>query len=75
VAFEKRVRESMASVTLVRARWFLRKANDYKRAYQALSEGAGAGKVAAYADIEKLRKVCKAHRSTVDQDSKFIRLS
>jgi hypothetical protein len=75
VAFEKCVRQSIASVTLERARRFLRKANDYKRAYRALAAGAGAGKVAEYADIEKMRKQSKAHRCTFDQDYKFISLA
>jgi hypothetical protein len=75
VAFMKIVRQSLASVTLERARRFLRRANDYKRAYRALAEGAGAEAVAAYADIEKLRKESKAHRCTFDQDYKFITLS
>ena len=74
-AFEKRVRAALATVTVERARRFLRKANDYKRAYRALSEGAGPNEVATYADIEKLRKEVKAHRSTLDQDYKFIALA
>jgi len=35
-------------------------------------EGGGADEAAAYADVEKLRKESKAHRSTFDQDYKFI---
>ena len=69
---EKTVREALKSVTPQRSRRFLRKANDYKRAYRSLMAGAGADAVAAYADVEKLRKQSKAHRSTFDQDYKFI---
>ena len=67
--------EALPAVTLVRARRFLRKANDYKRAYHALSEGAGPKAAAAYADVEKLRKESKSHRCTFDQDYKFIALA
>ena len=46
--FKKTVMEALPAVTLVRARRFLRKANDYKRAYRALSEGAGPKAAAAF---------------------------
>ena len=70
--FEKTVREVLKSVTLQRSRRFLRKASDYKRAYRSLMAGAGPDAVAAYADVEKLRKLSKTHRSTFDQDYLFI---
>ena len=70
--FEKTVREALKSVSLQRFRRFLRKANDYKRAYRSLMAGAGADAVAAYADAEKLRKQSKAHRNTFDKDYLFI---
>ena len=70
--FEKAVRKALQSVSLQSSRRFLRKANDYKRAYRTLMEGGGADEAAAYADVEKLRKESKAHRSTFDQDYKFI---
>ena len=70
-AFERRVRIALLSCNLSLSRKFLRKANDYKRAYRELGEGrTEAG--AVYADIEKLRKECKTHRCTFDQDYKFI---
>ena len=63
---------ALKSVTLRRARGFLRKANDYKRAYRMLIEGAGVVAAALYADIEKMRALVKTHRCTFDQDYKFI---
>ena len=57
-------------LTLSRARAYARKANDYKRSYMALDGGA-VGEV-EYADIEKMKKKCKTHRCTLDQDYKFI---
>ena len=70
--FELRVMTALKSVTLRRARAFLRKANDYKRAYRMLIEGAGVVAAALYADIEKMRALVKTHRCTFDQDYKFI---
>ena len=70
--FEKRVMAALGSVTLKRSRAFLRKANDYKRAYRMLIDGAGVGAVAQYADIEKMCALVKTHRCTFDQDYKFI---
>jgi len=69
---EKAVRKALQLVSLQSSRRFLRKANDYKRAYRTLMEGGGADEVAAYAAVDKLRKESKAHRSTFDQDYKFI---
>jgi hypothetical protein len=70
--FEKRVHAALESVGLSRSRSFLRKANDYKRAYRALNLASGAAAAVAHADIEKMRKLTKAHRCTFDQDRKFI---
>ena len=70
--FEKRVMAALGSVTLKRSRAFLRKANDYKRAYRMLIDGAGVDAAAQYADIEKMRALVKTHRCTFDQDYKFI---
>ena len=69
VVFKQCVLKALESVTLERAQLFLRKANDYKRAYRALAEVAGPTDVAAYADIER---ESKAHSNTLDQDYKFI---
>ena len=71
-AFEKRVRYSLLSVTLARARKYLRRANDYKRAYRELEAGGSAEEAAVYADIEKIKRECKTHRCTFDQDYAFI---
>ena len=66
--FEKRVMTALKSVTLRRSRAFLRKANDYKRAYRMLIDGFGVEAVAQYADIEKMSAIVKNHRCTFDQD-------
>ena len=52
--FEKRVMTALKSVTLRHSRVFLRKANDYNRAYRMLIDGFGVEAVAQYADIEKM---------------------
>jgi len=71
-AFEARTRAALASVTLARSRKYLRRANDYKRAYREIALGGSAEAAAFYADIEKIKKTCKSHRCTFDQDLKFI---
>jgi hypothetical protein len=53
---------ALKSVTLRRSRAFLRKANDYKRAYRMLIDWFGVEAVAQYADIEKFRALVKTHR-------------
>ena len=65
--FEKRVMAALASVTLKRSQAYLRKANDYKRAYRMLNEGSEVGTAAQYADIEKMRALVKSHRCKFDQ--------
>ena len=72
VPFEKRVHAALESVDVTRLRKFLRKANDYKRAYRALNLAAGAAAAVSYADIEKMRALSKTHLCTYDQDRKFI---
>ncbi|MEC9253859.1 MAG: hypothetical protein VX863_03345, partial [Candidatus Thermoplasmatota archaeon] len=79
---ESRVRDALDSSTVLtkeRTRKFNRKASDYKRSYMALdrdgdnSESSeGEGEEEEYADIEKLKKKCKTHRCTLDQDYAFI---
>ena len=79
---ESRVRDALDSSTVLtkeRTRKFNRKASDYKRSYMALdrdgdnSESSeGEGEEVEYADIEKLKKKCKTHRCTLDQDYAFI---
>ena len=62
---------ALATITTSRSRNYLRKANDYKRAYRILAEkGEEEGVAAAFefADIEKIRKQVRAHRCTYDQD-------
>ena len=74
---EGRVRDALDSstvLTLERARKFNRKATDYKRSYVVLDGGEGGGEV-EYADIEKMKKQCKAHRCTLDQDYALIQNS
>ena len=75
--FKKRVYAALATITTPRSRNFLRKANDYKRAYRILAERGEEGVVAAaeFADIEKIIKQVRAHRCTFDQDYKFIVMS
>ena len=78
---EGRVRDALdpsAILTLERARKFNRKASDYKRSYIALDGGGGDGDACGeveYADIEKLKKKCKTHRCTLDQDYAFIAIT
>jgi len=77
---ERRVYAALATITTSRSRNFLRKANDYKRAYRILAEQGEEGAVAAaeFADIEKIRKQVREHRctyDTYDQDYKFIIMS
>jgi len=71
---EKRVYAALATITTSRSRSFLRKANDYKRAYRILAERGeeGAAAAAEFADIEKIRKQVRANRCAFDQDYKFI---
>ena len=68
---------ALAAITLARSRCFLRKANDYKRAYRIIAEQGenGAAAAAEFADIEKIRKQVRAHRCTYDQDYMFIVMS
>jgi hypothetical protein len=71
---EERVKESMNTagvLTLARVRKFQRKANDYKRAYLALA-GDEATEI-EHKDIEAMKKKCKTHRCTLDQDYAFIK--
>ena len=77
---EGRVRAALDTtrvLTIERTRKFQRRANDYKRAYRALGsespepESDPPSEV-EYADIEKLTKKHKTHRSSLDQDYKFI---
>jgi hypothetical protein len=79
-ALEKRVRAALSNevLTLRRTRKFLRRANEYKRAYRDLADiQAGAatncpeGGV-THKDIEEMKKQVKAHRCTLDQDKAFI---
>ena len=74
---EKRVYAALAAIKTSRSRNFLRKANDYMRAYRILAERGEEGAVAAaeFADIEKIRKQVRAHRCTFDHDYKFIVMS
>ena len=74
---EKRVYAALGAITTSRSRCFLRKANDYKRAYRIIAEQGekGAAAAAEFADIEKIRKQVRAHRCTYDQDYKFIIVS
>lgn len=58
--------QAPANMTIERVRKFERKARDYRHAYKL------PGTEAHWA-VEKLRKVCKNHRCTMDQDSAFIR--
>ena len=71
-AFEKFVRFSLLPVTLARARKYLRRVNDYKRAYRELEVGGSVEAAAVYADIQKIKRKCKTHRCTFDQDYAFI---
>ena len=73
---EERVKESMNTadvLTLGRVRKFQRKANDYKRAYLALSNSPEAATELEHKDIEAMKKKCKTHRCTLDQDYAFIK--
>ena len=55
-----------------------RRCNDYKRTYMKLdaaaSDGGESGEL-EFANIEKIKKECKTHRCTLDQDYKFIKES
>ena len=69
---KQRVRDALDPFVVLhikRVRAMQRRSNDYKRSY--LSLGGGADEV-EYADIEKIKKECKTHRCTLDQDYKFI---
>ena len=73
---EERVKESMNTadvLTLGRVRKFQRKANDYKRAYLALSNSPEDATELEHKDIEAMKKKCKTHRCTLDQDYAFIK--
>lgn len=61
--------DTASVLTIERTRKFQRKANDYKRAYRALTSESEV----EYADIEKMKKTHKTHRSSFDQDYKFIK--
>ena len=72
---EQRVRDALDPnlvLPIKRVRAMQRKANDYKRSYMALEESSG-GDDLEYADIEKMKEKCKAHRSSLDQDYAFIK--
>jgi len=61
-------------LTLGRVRKFQRKANDYKRAYLALSNSPEDATELEHKDIEAMKKKCKTHRCTLsDQDYAFIK--
>ena len=73
---EERVKESMNTadvLTLGRVRKFQRKANDYKRAYLALSNSPEDATELEHKDTEAMKKKCKTHRCTLDQDYAFIK--
>ena len=82
-SLERRVRAALDSSTVLtrsRIRKFIRRGNEYKRAYRELENGqqvdagATAGSV-THTDIEQMKRDVKAHRSTKDQDLKFIQES
>ena len=82
-SLERRVRAALDSSTVLtrpRIRKFIRRGNEYKRAYRELENGqqvdagASAGSV-THTDIEQMKRDVKAHRSTKDQDLKFIQES
>ena len=80
-SLERRVRAALDPnlvLPIKRVRAMQRRSNDYKRSYMLLGGGVGDGggsKVVEYADIEKMKKNCKTHRCSLDQDYKFIKES
>ena len=80
-SLERRVRAALDPnlvLHIKRVRAMQRRSNDYKRSYMLLGGGVGGGgasKVVEYADIEKMKKKCKTHRCSLDQDYKFIKES
>ena len=75
---EQRVRDALDPFVVLhikRVRAMQRKSNDYKRSYLSLDGGDGVADEVEYADIEKMKKECKTHRCTLDQDYKFIKES
>lgn len=78
-ALEVRVRAALGPdvLTLRRCQRFIRRANDYKRAYRAIDnkrieDGEDLTTDADFMQIEKYLKISKTHRSSLDQDYKFI---
>lgn len=66
---------SMESIlTLGRVRRFARRSRDYARAYRALEKEVARGDsvIDGKAVIEKMRKLCKAHRNIVDMEPGFL---
>jgi len=61
-----------------RVRKYRRKANEYKKTYRIIDnkvdgeEGDSVAGGSSYADVEKLRSLCKIHRCTEHQDHKFL---
>ena len=63
---ERHVREALATVTLEITRKTARRARMYMLAYSTQDCSA------SFAMIEKFTKVCKCHRSMLDQDTSYI---
>jgi hypothetical protein len=59
---------SDAVLPLARVRKFARKARSYRLIYKA----AGLGNISGHADVERMYKIRKCHRSALDLDFKFI---
>jgi len=62
---KRNVHQALATISLAKVQKFSRKARDYRHAYKLKGS-------ASYAGIEKLRKICKTHRCTLDQDRGFL---
>ena len=56
-------------LTVQRVRRFARRTRDYCRAYLALEKG---GDIESKDMIEKMKKICKAHRNILDMEPGFI---
>lgn len=71
------IRQSMNTLDILyigRIRRFARRTRDYCRAYEALAKQVASGgkAIGSKAEIEKMRKICKAHRSIIDMEPGFI---
>jgi hypothetical protein len=59
-------------LSLARVRKMARRARDYKRAYKSLRDSAVVKGNASFKLIEKMCKLHKTHRCTLDQDAGFL---